>query len=210
MSSDDSEHHSRNRHVLIISSNNCTNINDVEPSFRHVNSSVNKVKSNNYSKNADAIIAMLGIRIALHYGGGSNNNAADVQKEIRCTFENIMSTAKSNDNFDECSINDMLYENGVECRVLGFGDPFHIANLCVTWASVYAFGDTKRADHTQVHHRQLLQSLHSLHTDNIPFSQAKMGEVKWFNIVSNFSDDIVHWWQQFGLNCKCCVTELHI
>jgi hypothetical protein len=67
-SSDDLEHYSRNRHVLIISSNNSTNINDVEPSFRCVTSSVNEVKSNNYSKNADAIIAMLGTRIALHYG----------------------------------------------------------------------------------------------------------------------------------------------
>jgi len=132
LSSDDLEHHSRNRHVLIISLNNSTNINSIEPSFRHVTSSVNKVKSNNYSKNADAIIAMLGIRIAMHYGGGTNDNAADVQKEIRCTFENIMSTAKSDDNFDERSINNMLYENGVERRVLGFGNPFHIANLCVT------------------------------------------------------------------------------
>jgi hypothetical protein len=79
-SSDDSEHQSRNRHVLIISSNNSTNINNVEPSFRNVTSSVNKVKSKNYSKNADAIIAMLGIRIALHYGGGTNDNAADAQK----------------------------------------------------------------------------------------------------------------------------------
>ena len=99
------------------------------------------------------------------------------KKEIRCTFENIMSTAKSDDNFDNRSINDMLYENGVEHRVLGFGDPFHIANLCVKWASVYAFGNTEKADHTQVHHRQLLQSLHSLHTDDIPFSQAKMDGV---------------------------------
>jgi hypothetical protein len=54
------------------------------------------------------------------------------KKEIRCTFENIMSTAMSDDNFDNRYINNMLYENGVERRVLGFGDPFHIANLCVT------------------------------------------------------------------------------
>jgi hypothetical protein len=115
---------------------------------------------------------MLGIRIALHYGRGTNYNAADAQKEMRCTFEN-----ESDDNFDERYVNDMLYENGVERRVLGFSDPFHIANLCVTRASVYAFGDTKKADHTQMHHRQLLQSLHSLHTDNIPFSKAKMDGV---------------------------------
>ncbi len=99
------------------------------------------------------------------------------KKEICCTFENIMSTAMSDDNFDNRYINNMLYENGVQHRVLGFGDPFHISNLCVTQASVYAFGDTKKADHTQVHHPQLLQSLHSLHTDDIPFSQAKMDGV---------------------------------
>ena len=35
-----------------------------------------------------------------------------------------------------------------------------------------------------------------------------MDEVKWFNVVSNLSGDIVRWWQQFGLNRECCVTEL--
>jgi hypothetical protein len=35
------------------------------------------------------------------------------KKEICCTFENIMSTAMSDDNFDNRYINNMLYENGV-------------------------------------------------------------------------------------------------
>ena len=83
-----------------------------------------------------------------------------------------MSSAKSDDNFDERSINDMLYENGVEGRVLGFGDPFHIANLCVTWASVYAFGNTKKADHTQVHHRQLFRA--SIHYILMIFPSPKL------------------------------------
>jgi hypothetical protein len=80
--SNDSEHYSRNRHVLIISSNNSTSISILEPSFRHVTSSVNEVKSNNSSKNADAIIAMLGLRVAVYYGGGTNDNASNAQKEI--------------------------------------------------------------------------------------------------------------------------------
>jgi hypothetical protein len=88
-----------------------------------------------------------------------------------------MSYAKNNDSLDEHEIHNKLYENGVECREVGFCNPLHIANLCVMWVSVYAFSDTEKADHTQVHHHQLLQSIHSLDTNDAPFSQAKMDEV---------------------------------
>jgi hypothetical protein len=74
---DELENYSRDRHVLIISSNNSTSIIAVEPSFRHITSSVNEFKSNNSSKNADAIIAMLRLRVAVYYGGGTNDNASD-------------------------------------------------------------------------------------------------------------------------------------
>jgi len=74
-------------------------------------------------------------------------------------------------------LHEMIYENGVERRPIAFGDPFHIANLCVTWASIFAFGDTEKADHSQVHHRQLLQSIHSLHSADVAFSQSKMDDV---------------------------------
>jgi hypothetical protein len=33
-------------------------------------------------------------------------------------------------------------------------------------------------------------------------------EVKWVNIVSNNSEDIVCWWRQFGLNRECCEKDL--
>ena len=71
----------------------------------------------------------------------------------------------------------LLYVNGVKRRAINFGDPFHIANLVVTWASIGAFGDTEKAYHTQVHHRQLLQSMHSLHNDNSTFSQALIDDI---------------------------------
>ena len=74
-------------------------------------------------------------------------------------------------------IHDIIYENGVKQRLIVFGDPFHVANLCVTWVSVYAFGDTEKADHSQVHHRQVLQSIHTLHSSDNNYSQAKMDEV---------------------------------
>jgi hypothetical protein len=48
-----------------------------------------------------------------------------------------------------------------------------------------------------------------IYRDNIDWQKTcPMDEVKWFNVVSNFSGDIVHWWQQSGLNRECCVTEL--
>ena len=67
-SSDDSEHHNRNRHVLIISNNTSDEVLNPQPSYRHVTSSVNNVKSSNASKNAEAIIGMLGVWHAAYYG----------------------------------------------------------------------------------------------------------------------------------------------
>ena len=47
----------------------------------------------------------------------------------------------------------------------------------MTHASIYAFGETEKADHTQVHHRQVLQSIHSLHSADKNFSQESMNEL---------------------------------
>jgi hypothetical protein len=132
--------------VLIISSNISPSISILKPSFRHATSSVNEVKSDNSSKNADAIIAMLGLCVAVYYGEGTYDNASNAQKEIPCTFEHIMRYAKNDDSLDEHEVHNQLYKNGVERKEVGFGDPFCVADLCVTWASVYAFGDTEKAD----------------------------------------------------------------
>ena len=61
--------------------------------------------------------------------------------------------------------------------MIAFGDPFHIANLAVTWASLAVFGDTERDNHRQVHHRQLLQSLHTLRDADSAYAQAKLDEI---------------------------------
>ena len=47
----------------------------------------------------------------------------------------------------------------------------------MTHASIHAFGETKKADHTQVHHRRVLQSIHSLHSADKNFSQERMNEL---------------------------------
>ena len=47
----------------------------------------------------------------------------------------------------------------------------------MTWASIFAFGDTEKGDQRQVRHRQFLQSIHSLHSSDPSYSQAIMEKV---------------------------------
>ncbi len=68
---------------------------DGNPGFRHVTSSVNEMKSNNAGKNSEAIVDMIELRNAAHYGGGCNDNAADAQNEIKVTFEQIMNKVRA-------------------------------------------------------------------------------------------------------------------
>ena len=180
-SSDDSKHHKRNRHVLIISSFDlgCESSKDwcitpVNPTFRQFCSSVNMVKSSNALKNSEEMIDLLGLEVASYYAGGTNDNAGDAQKEIVDTFDYIMKEVGESE--DE-TIRSMRYVNGVLRRPIVFGDPFHWANLAVQYASKGMAGDTINGEHEQVHHRQCLMSMHSLHSDDQPYSQAIMDRV---------------------------------
>ena len=150
---------------------------NLQPSYCHITSSVSAVKSGNAVKNADAIIKMFGLKTVSFYAGGTNDNAGDTQKEIKSTFADTMMAVNDADEDTINLVHDILFENGVERRPIAFGDPYHIANLCVTWASIYAFGDREKADHSQVHHCQVLQSIHTLCSRDCPMSQAKMDEI---------------------------------
>ena len=95
---------------------------------------------------------MFGVYTASFYGGGTNDNDGDSQKEIRCTFSEIMEVVRDVDYLTAKEFHDIIFKNGVLRRPIVFGDPCHIANICVTWASIYAFGGTEKFDHSQVHH----------------------------------------------------------
>jgi hypothetical protein len=83
------------------------------------------------------------------------------------------------------------------------GAPFLRAVLLV----LYSSQDT--VDEPLIHNPDSSKWGPFIYRDNIDRQNTcPTDEVKWFNVVSNFSGDIVHWWQQFGLNRKCCVTEL--
>jgi hypothetical protein len=94
--SNDSKHHTRNCHVLIIPSfDDNGNTEDwcstpFNPTFRRVCSSVALVKPSNAKKNSEEIIELLGLELAAYYAGGTNDNANDAQREIIDTFNFIM------------------------------------------------------------------------------------------------------------------------
>lgn len=175
VSSDDSKHFDRNRHILLVSQSVNDVFSELQPGFRHITSSVNNTKSKNAIKNSDAIIQTLGLQNAAHILGGCNDNAPDAQLELDKTFTGIQDELAAPNVSAE--LRALRYENGVKLRPVKNGDPYHIANLSVEHASRGAFGDTEHADHTQVHHCQLLQSIHSLNKDDKPLSQGLMNQV---------------------------------
>jgi len=170
----------QNRHVNLVSHFDTPDTGDwrtattVNPSSRLVTAAVNNVKSSNAKKNAKDIIDLMGLKAAVYYGGGCNDNAGDAQKEIRDTFHYIMKEAEES---DDPSIRELVYVNGVKRRPLSFGDPFHWQNLAVMYASKGFAGDTENAEHQQIHHRQAMMSMHSLHSDDPSYSQAVMDRV---------------------------------
>ena len=132
------------------------------------------VKSSNADVNADALIKLVGLRSAAYLGGGTADNAADAQKEQCDTFDKVMTeVGRSSDE----SIRGLQYINGVDRRAINFGDPYHWANLAVTHASKAFAGDTENGAHEQIHHRQCLMSMHSLHSDDPGYSQTVMDRV---------------------------------
>ena len=179
-SSDDSKHFKLNRHVLIISTFDGGNesydwcSSPTDPTFRHVCSSPPMVKSSNAQKNADEIIQLLGLENASYYLGGCNDNASDAQNEILMTHTIIM---KALEDSNDDNLNSSIYTNGVRRRPIVFGDPFHWANLAVMYASKGMAGDTINGEHEQIHHRQCLMSMHSMHSDDPSYSQALMDRV---------------------------------
>lgn len=181
LSLDDSKHFKRNRHVLIMTTfEDCdedwASADFVIPTCRLVTSAVNMVSSSNAQTqmNADALIEDVGLRIAAHAGGACTDNASGALNESHQTFDLIMDACRASDD-DE--IRQMPIINGVVRRPIIFGDPFHWANLAVMHASLGMAGDTDNGEHEQVHHRQCLMSMHSLHSDDAGYSQTVMDRV---------------------------------
>ena len=129
------------------------------------------MKTNNALMNTTVLIQDVGLRAAAHLGGRTSDNDADVLKENRGTFGNIMDEVSDN---PDPIIEQLTIINGVVRRPVVTGDGFHIGNLAIMHASMGFADNTENAEHEQIHHRQVLMSLHSLHSDDPGYLQSIM------------------------------------
>ena len=86
------------------------------------------------------------------------DNASDASLEVLKTFEKVMAHVnKELEATEQATINhDHVF--GVKRKCIQLGDPFHIDNLAMTWASKKAFDDPEPGNYSDLHHRQLIQS----------------------------------------------------
>jgi hypothetical protein len=182
MVTDDSKHHDQSRHATLISvhredgEDQSDNNGSPKPSIRLVTASVagSKDSDGNASLNFSAVTECFSGSVCSHIGGGVTDNAADALLETQKTFGLFMEALEHHPHPDAA---DMRFFYGVKRRPTMNGDMFHIDNLMCAHASNHAFGETVRGEHSQVHHRQLLQSLHDIHKNNRVVSQRAMGTV---------------------------------
>ena len=176
--SDDSEHHGRKRHVLLITATKGRSEEFLNPCFRFVTASeaVSGDSEGNSKLNVDKLIGYLPIATLAHYGGNVTDNANSAIDESRKTFNGTIKHLEDSAENEEERIK-LTTRFGVPRRSIELGDPFHIDNLIVTLESIAAFGDTERGNHRQSHHRQLIQSIHDVHKKVKTLSQKVMDRV---------------------------------
>jgi len=171
MSSDGAKHHGSNRNVLHITCSTSDDPSKLVPAFRLLTCSNYTIKTSEFcaEKNVETMVNEFGVGPLIHFAGGTNDNANDAQKEILMTFDASKETLKKALTDDD--LESAIYRNGEERLAANCGDDFHIVNLAVSAASLTAFGDTSRDNHSQIHHRQMLQSTYDLKKDNPRLAQ---------------------------------------
>ena len=168
ITSDDSVHHKNPMHVLI-----CSDIQDDQPSFRHLSCtpSPGKDAEGNARKNIDVLEQEFDDEVLSHIIGGTTDNASSALQENQFVFDKIQERL----SMSQIPANVALtHVNGVYKRCIKLGDLFHIDNLIVSHCSVAATGDTENAQHSQIHHRQLLISMHSLNSNDSDYAKMAM------------------------------------
>ena len=119
--------------------------------------------------NTKIFIKDAGVKASAYLGRVSTDNAFDALKKTRVTFDKVMDRVSLCAN--KC-IAQLTHVSGVRWRPIVMGDPFHISNLVVMNASLAYACDIENANHKQIHNRQALMSLHSLHADDPGYLQS--------------------------------------
>lgn len=105
-----------------------------------------------------------------YYGGSTLDNGNNTIKEGRVTFDLVMQYCRDNGMEDETVLNGIIH------RGMFHGDPFNIDNLVCQHASLCAIGNREKEEHSQVHHRQLMQSIHGVYsTDWVSRAEKVLG-----------------------------------
>jgi hypothetical protein len=101
--SDDSEHHGRKRHVLLITATKGRNDDCLIPCFFFVTASeaVSSDSEGNYRLNVDELIGYLSLKTLAHYGGNVTDNTNSAMDESRKTFNGIFKHLKESADNDE-------------------------------------------------------------------------------------------------------------
>jgi hypothetical protein len=194
MVTDDSKHLDRSRHICLQSAHREEE--EDQPGFDKspkpcirlltASAAASKDSDGNAALNYSAATECLSGIVCAHFGGAVTDNAPDALIETEKTFSLFMEGVQA--NAEDSYLRNMY---GVERRHISNGDMYHIDNLIATHASNYAFGQTERGEHSQVHHCQLLQSLHDIHKHDRIASQSAMDTViqGTNNDVDDDSDD---------------------
>jgi hypothetical protein len=139
-----------------------------DPSFHLLTTSfaAKKNSAGNAKLNLDTLKGKFSLLIVLvgHFGGRVTDNANDGLDETVQTSNLLMNELCNSDNPERKR---MTHAFGVERRPIKFlgGVPFHVDSLVMTHASnLGSFGETDRENNSKIHHRQLLQSMHDIHS----------------------------------------------
>ena len=116
-----------------------------------------KGAKDNAKLNLKMMIKNIDEEVLAYFGGGAVDNAASARDEIHQTFDGLMEHLKD--------IGSELHQfYGVTRLAIVIPDGFHIDSILTSAASIRFSGDTDRGNHRYFHARQLLQTIHSLHS----------------------------------------------
>ena len=172
---DGSKHHAVSRNIALYSASEVDRRDSRrKATFRQLTASACGGGSANdkASRTYEVLCDELPLRVIAQLGGGTTDNASDAISETKAVFKKVMDDVKA-----DPALQSLRMAFGVERWVIIMGDPYHIDNLAVKWASLIAFGQTIRGDHRQTHHRQLLQSIHDMRKIDPVVAQNAMDKV---------------------------------
>lgn len=141
--------------------------------FKHLTCACGGAKGGkeNATLNLFCMSTVLSIYLMWHFGGGTTDHPSDAVKETKETFQMVMQELNI-----KAPERTLLY--GVKRKPVVKGCNYHVDNLALKHFSLAAYGPTEKSNHSQIHHRQALQTLHDINSHDVGFSNAVLRKVR--------------------------------